>query len=84
MAFQVLVGIVSSPGEEDGGIALIADSISSLVTGGMSVGFKVESWGGSAMFGGKKCSRRRVAFSEKVVALGILSRQYPPCQLDSA
>ena len=42
MAFHVLVGIVSSPGEEDGGIALIADSISSLVTGGMSVGFKVE------------------------------------------
>ena len=42
MAFHVLVGIVSSPGEKDGEIALIADSISSLVTGGMSVGFKVK------------------------------------------
>ena len=42
MAFQVLVGIVSSLGEEDAGIALIADSISLLVTGGMFVRFKLE------------------------------------------
>ena len=72
--FHTIVGIVSSPGAEDGGIALIATRTSSGVTGLKSRRSFEGVWGSHPGGGGKRCSRSTLAFSSKVVAPLMVAR----------
>ena len=68
------MGIVSSLGEENNTIALMASSISFLIIGKKPYMFceEVSSLSGSS--GGNRCVRSMLAFSLKVVALYIVAR----------